>query len=410
LTLLGGVTTAEKITLGYDATVNAGSATIALNGGALYLGSVGLVKNGVAPFAANINLTSGTLGAKNDWASVLPMTLPAANSVAIKAADAAGNARTITLNGVLGGAGGFAKTGAGALVLGATNTFTGDVDVNGGILNVSGSLAAGGTLDVNAGGILAGAGTINKAVALNVGGRISPGTTGSATLNAASLTWNGGGQLAFDLGASSDKLALTGALSKGAAGVYEFVFSEPATLPVGSSYTLATFGSTNFAAEDFAYSGLTGAGEFSITGGSLSFTVTSDGSGRAAFNAWMAPFGLPAGQNGPAHDPDGDGLSNLLESILALNPTSAEVDEIVVTKVSVGGVVYPALQFTRRQDRGDVVVDVRASLTLDATNTLGTTEVSATPVGDGTDLVVVRSNTPLSVEPRQFLRLFVKLH
>ena len=41
-----GVATAEKITLGFDAAVTAGSATVNLNGGALYLGAGGIVKNG----------------------------------------------------------------------------------------------------------------------------------------------------------------------------------------------------------------------------------------------------------------------------------------------------------------------------------------------------------------------------
>src|SRR5258708_6546299 len=41
-----------------------------------------------------------------------------------------------------------------------------------------------------------------------------------STLHAASLTWNGGGELDLALGTASDQLALTGALTKGTAGAF----------------------------------------------------------------------------------------------------------------------------------------------------------------------------------------------
>src|SRR6185503_6607678 len=47
-TFTGGVSTIEKITLGFDARVTTGSATVTLNGGALYVGTGGIVKNGAA--------------------------------------------------------------------------------------------------------------------------------------------------------------------------------------------------------------------------------------------------------------------------------------------------------------------------------------------------------------------------
>ena len=50
-TFTAGVSTAEKITLGFDATVTAGSATVTLNGGTLYLGAGGIVRNGTGAFA-----------------------------------------------------------------------------------------------------------------------------------------------------------------------------------------------------------------------------------------------------------------------------------------------------------------------------------------------------------------------
>ncbi|MDT5269876.1 MAG: hypothetical protein QOH49_2062 [Acidobacteriota bacterium] len=275
-TFSGGVSTVEKFTLGFDSTVNAGSATLLVNGGALYLGGGGIVKKGTSGFATTINLTSGTLGAAEDWSTSHPLILTSGNSIQLKAADAANLPQDITLSGVLSGAGGFTKTGAGTLALPGANTYTGATTVNAGTLRINGSVAAGGAFNVNSGGTLSGAGAVNRAITLNAGGSISPeGASPIATLSGGSLNWNGGGEMDFDLAATSDRLALSGALTKGTAGSFEFAFNPTASLVPGTTYTLATFGSTNFNVPDFTYSGLPSElkGKFTLDAGSLKFTV-----------------------------------------------------------------------------------------------------------------------------------------
>jgi autotransporter-associated beta strand protein len=332
--------------------------------------------------------------------------------VTLRAANEAGAARDFTLTGELSGEGGFTKTGAGALVLSGVNTFTGDVAVDDGTLFISGSLAAGGTVAVNANGQLAGTGTTAKAITLNNGGTISPGIGGVGTLQGTALVWNGGGRATFDLGASADRLALSGAFTKTGAGSYTFDF-VPVTPPaVGDSYTLVTFASTDFAATDFSATGLDSVeGEFTLSGNALTFTITSQGSGSglALFNDWAAAAGLPAGQNGPSADFDGDGSDNLLEFVLGGDPKVAEVVPVSLVEVTENGMTYPALQYTRRIARGDVQTEVRAAVTLDFINPLGSVEVSATPKNSITETVVVRSAVPIADQPRQFLRLFVTL-
>jgi rhamnogalacturonan endolyase len=274
-TFTGGISTAEKFTLGFDSSVTAGSATITVNGGTLYLGSGGIVKNGAAGLATNLNFSSGTLGAKATWSTSLPINLPSGGNLTFKTADALNNPFDITLNGVLSGAGGFTKTGGGTLTLGATNTFTGSVNLNGGVLRVLSSLAGGGTVNLN-GGTLAGAGTISKPVVLNAA-TIAPDDSASFTLSGASLTWNSGGRLAINLGASgvSGRLALTGALLKGTPGAYEIAFAAGAGFAPGNTYTIATFGSTTFSAGDFLATGLPSGyvAFFSVTGTSLQVTI-----------------------------------------------------------------------------------------------------------------------------------------
>ncbi|HEX8144064.1 MAG TPA: Ig-like domain-containing protein, partial [Pyrinomonadaceae bacterium] len=277
-TFTGGVSTVEKFTLGFDSTVNAGSATITVNGGSLYIGSGGIVKKGTSGLTTAINLTSGTLGASADWASTLPMTLTASNNITIKAADAANLPQDITLSGVLSGTGRFTKTGAGTLTLSGANTYTGTTTVNAGTLRINGALStAASAFSINSDATLSGNGMVARPITLNSGGLISPEAPASptATLGGASLTWNGGGTLAFDLNTSSDRLALTGALTRGTAGTYEFAFIPGSGLAVGSTYTLINFASTNFAATDFTYTGLPPEfkGAFTINGNSLVFTI-----------------------------------------------------------------------------------------------------------------------------------------
>ena len=71
------------------------------------------------------------------------------------------------------------------------------------------------------------------------------------------MTWNGNAALDFDIGTTSDLLALSGALTKGTAGTFTFDFTNLGAVG-GTSYTLATFASTTFSSTDFSASGLSG--------------------------------------------------------------------------------------------------------------------------------------------------------
>ncbi len=301
---LGGVSTVEKILLGYDSTVVAGSATLALNDGTLYVGSGGIVKNGTAGLTTNVNLTGGTvgsvLGAKASWSSSVPMTLlGTSTTLALKAADASDAPYDIGLDGVLSGVGGFTKTGGGTLTLSATNTFTGAVDVNAGALAVTGSLAAGSgptvAVNVNNGGTLTGTGAINRPVVLATGGRIVPGNgTAGSTLTAQSLTWNGGGTLVSSYTTGS-LLAVTGALVKSGTGqVVELSTATPLTL--GDTITLATFASTDLLVSDLVLSGLAGyQGSFVVNPTSLQFIVQHIGSPTSVLDVSVTGTGGGSG-------------------------------------------------------------------------------------------------------------------
>jgi rhamnogalacturonan endolyase len=276
LLITGGVTNLEKLTLGYDATVTAGSAVVSVTDGELNVGSGGIVKSGTNGLASTITLNGGTLGAIAPWSTAHPIILvgtPA--STYLRGADSLGNANSFSLNGVLSGAGGFTKVGAGAVTLSAANTFTGDVVVSEGELVVSGSLAPGGTLYVNSGGTLSVIGTLNRGITLGDGGSIAPSIAGVGIVTGSSLTWNGGGSLSLNLDSVSDRLVLAGALTKGTAGTFVFDCTTGLNFAAGNVYTIATFGSTDFSASDFTATGLPAgyAASFAVVGNSLQMTI-----------------------------------------------------------------------------------------------------------------------------------------
>jgi autotransporter-associated beta strand protein/predicted outer membrane repeat protein len=72
------------------------------------------------------------------------------------------------------GAGGFAKTGAGVLILSGTNAYTGATAVTGGLLQVDGTIVS--ATSVSGGGALGGNG-VTGAVHVAAGGRLSPGAS-----------------------------------------------------------------------------------------------------------------------------------------------------------------------------------------------------------------------------------------
>lgn len=76
----------------------------------------------------------------------------------------------VSLNVLVAGSGGVEKDGPGIIVLSANNTYTGPTEVNGGGLDVTGAVGAGGVQVGN--GSLSGTGTINGPVVIGPGGNL----------------------------------------------------------------------------------------------------------------------------------------------------------------------------------------------------------------------------------------------
>jgi hypothetical protein len=116
--------------------------------------------------------------------------------------------------------------------------------------------------------------------------------------------------------------------------------------------------------------------------------------------------------SGSSADPDGDGLNNLLEYALNLNPLIAGPSPVVATRVTVGANEYLALSFRRRLKEAGIEYAPQISDSLDSWN-----EESGTPHliefgaaihnNDGTETVQYRSSVPFGNSKKEFIRLKV---
>jgi autotransporter-associated beta strand protein len=157
----GGLSVLAGITMNNPDEITGGHSTLGMNGGTVYLGSVGLVANAQAGGATvSVTLTSGTLGALADWSSAAPINL--AGNMTFKAEDTNATPHNVTLSGVLSGVGGLTKTGAGTLTLSGANTYTNSTTVNAGVLdllqpslstNAAVTVAGGATLKLDFSGV-----------------------------------------------------------------------------------------------------------------------------------------------------------------------------------------------------------------------------------------------------------------
>ena len=146
-----------------------------------------------------------------------------------------------TGSGSLGGGTGLVKEGSGTLTLHVSNSYTGATVVKAGELsvrNASGSATGSGGVSIAALSALSGNGRIGGPVTVEAGGVVKPGAD-VGTLSFGSDLVLDGAVLKYELGSSSDRIAVTGNLGLG--GSLE-IADAGGLLP--GSYPLITYGGT----------------------------------------------------------------------------------------------------------------------------------------------------------------------
>ncbi len=193
--------------------------TYNLNGGILRFGTIPQ-PIGVVAF----NFGGGTLQASGSLNVPLAMTLTGAGGNAN--VDTAGYAGT--LSGLLSGAGGLNKLGAGTLTLTDRNTYQGSTTISAGALEITGAIGSS-AVTVNSGATLLGRGIIGGPVA--VAGTLEPGDgRGIMTVNSS---------VTFQPGSTFDVEVFD--LTAGASGYHELTTTGPVSLAGSLDLTFDSF-------------------------------------------------------------------------------------------------------------------------------------------------------------------------
>ena len=297
------------------------------------------------------------------------------------------------------------KSGIGTLTLSSAlaSTLTGTSTVSGGSLYVNTSMATS-PLTVQAGATAGGNGTTGVFVASGTPGstaNVAPGAnnaigtltvSGGMTLGTDSAinwnigTWSGTAGTGYDTIASAAGVNIT-ATSANPVTIRIQPLALAGFVEENRSFTLATTsaGITGFAADKFVFdtTGFPGAGTFSVrvdgTNLVLDYTMPVGGD----FDSWAADNGVTGGATG---DSDGDGIVNLIEYALNLNPAGFDA--------TTGAFDGTTITFSKRADaveNGDVTYAIETSSTMlpgswsVATPTTNSdTEISYTlPTGQG---------------------------
>ena len=236
------------------------------------------------------------------------------------ASDLSVSASLINPNSNVGGSGGLTKIGAGTMLLGGTNTYTGPTTVNGGTLVINGAITS--DVTVNATATLGGSGSSTGSLTIAASAILAPGSNGIGTLAAGTTTLAGTYDCQLDA-ATSDSLTVTGDLTI-TAGTLAFQGTPTAASLVIASYSGTLTGT--FASVTGLPTG------YSInygTGTNSQIKITKPG-----YESWVAGFpGI--GDPAPAADPDGDGISNLMEYVLGGDPRVSSTS-ILPTQTSDG--------------------------------------------------------------------------
>ena len=165
----------------------------------------------------------------------------------------------------------------------------------------------------------------------------------------------------------------------------------------------------NFATDDQGFSGAGGA-QLDAAVGTIEVTLSRWERWRRDY--FTTPELADLAISGFDADADKDGLRNGAEYGLVTSPIDPlqGPSAVSLSTIEVGGLRYPVLTFTRRNDDPKMTVRMEvATDNADWSDLSAVTEVSAVTLSSQEDRVTSRTTRPLSADPSQQLRLFFDL-
>lgn len=327
---LGGAAT-------WDGAVTLGGGVLKLHGGSIS-GTGGITVSANSTISSRLDYGTANVNNAISVGAGVALSLTADNG-----------ANALAVNGSISGDGTLNKGGNGAVRLEGTNSYTGPTNLNAGTLRINGDhSAAAGAITVASGATLGGNGTSAAALVMQSGGRLVAGI----------YDWSGSAGVGYDdlMVASFNAASVPMTVTIDSAGLVNFSETSKSFTILNTSGGISNFSAGNVTINS---SGFAGTGTWAIAEASGSLVLSYTAPVTANYSTWASNNGI----NGePASgDFDRDGLTNLVEYALGLNPTTSSVPA-----GTFDGSLLSYIKGLDARANGDVTYEIEQSINLSA--------------------------------------------